>query len=228
MTEHEMLAAQKRADAINPEEIAENINGDGGINTQDDENALQPQIVDEWANLEAHDLSLLPSMKSEESATETAIIFVNETESEITYYWIDYAGSEIFYNRLPAGASGNQHTFVGHVWLIKDHTGRNLALFKAKAEIGQVTIRTGSKRPAEDVNADGVVNIQDLVAVAAALGETAAGAPSILNLSAETVQQWLTVAEQLNLTDATSQRGVRFLAQLLLTLTPKETLLLAK
>ena len=77
-----------------------------------------------------------------------------------------------------------------------------------------------------DVNGDGVVNIQDLVAVAAAFGETAGNAPSAANLSAETVQQWLSDAKQLNLTDATSQRGIRFLEELLLTLTPKETALL--
>ena len=78
-----------------------------------------------------------------------------------------------------------------------------------------------------DVNDDGVVNIQDLVAVAAAFGEIAANAPPTANLSAETVQQWLSTANQLGLTDATSQRGIRFLEQLLLALTPKETLLLA-
>ena len=80
-----------------------------------------------------------------------------------------------------------------------------------------------------DVNGDGQVNIQDLVAVAAAFGETetADSAPSAIHLSAETVQQWLADAKQLNLTDATSRRGIRFLEQLLLTLTPKETALLA-
>ena len=77
-----------------------------------------------------------------------------------------------------------------------------------------------------DVNGDGQVNIQDLVAVAAAFGE-AANAPSAIDLSAETVQQWLSAANQLGITDATSQRGIRFLEQLLLTLTPKETMLLA-
>ncbi|MCY3742721.1 MAG: dockerin type I domain-containing protein [Candidatus Poribacteria bacterium] len=78
-----------------------------------------------------------------------------------------------------------------------------------------------------DVNGDGQVNIQDLVAVAAAFGETAAGAPSASHLSAETVQQWLSAAKQLGLTDTTSQRGIRFLEQLLLVLTPQETALLA-
>ena len=78
-----------------------------------------------------------------------------------------------------------------------------------------------------DVNGDGIVNIQDLVAVAAAFGEMAAGAPSVADLSAETVQQWLSDAKQLNLTDTTSQRGIHFLEQLLSALTPKETALLA-
>ena len=78
-----------------------------------------------------------------------------------------------------------------------------------------------------DVNDDGQVNIQDLVAVAAAFGETAAGAPATAHLSAETMQQWLSAAQQLNLTDVVSQRGIHFLEQLLLALTPKETALLA-
>ena len=78
-----------------------------------------------------------------------------------------------------------------------------------------------------DVNGDGIVNIQDLVLVAAAFGTTAA-APALYAQSSEMlttadVKQWLTQAQQLNLTDVTSQRGILFLEQLLATLTPKET-----
>ena len=82
-----------------------------------------------------------------------------------------------------------------------------------------------------DVNEDGVVNIVDLVKVAGALGSEAA-APSAWSLDLKTaptrdrVQQWLMQAQQLNLTDPTSQRGIRFLEQLLAALTPKETALL--
>ena len=81
-----------------------------------------------------------------------------------------------------------------------------------------------------DVNSDGSVNIQDLVAVAAAFGETAAGAPAATHfsrLSPKTVQQWLSEAERLNLTDATSRRGIQVLEQLLIALIPTETALLA-
>ena len=84
---------------------------------------------------------------------------------------------------------------------------------------------------AADVNGDGAVNIQDLVSVAAALGEVAA-APAALrqqgaaHLTQEKVQHYLTQAQQADLTDATSVRGIRFLKQLLAAFTPKETALL--
>ena len=81
-----------------------------------------------------------------------------------------------------------------------------------------------------DVNGDGVVNIADLVKVAGAIGAGAA-APSaypqaLEMLTAADVQQWLTQAQHLPLTDATSQHGILFLEQLLATLIPKETALL--
>ena len=71
----------------------------------------------------------------------------------------------------------------------------------------------------------------DLVKVAGVIGGGAA-APSAWHLSPEAiptradVEQWLSQAQHLNLTDATSQRGVLFLEQLLVSLTPKETALL--
>ena len=82
-----------------------------------------------------------------------------------------------------------------------------------------------------DVNADGVINISDLVLVAAELRNTAA-APAIrdndlaFGLTRAEVAEWLVATQRRNLTDATSQRGIGFLAQLLLALTPKETALL--
>ena len=81
-----------------------------------------------------------------------------------------------------------------------------------------------------DINADGVVDIVDLVKVAAAIGNTA-DAPSfhpqtLAMLTAVDVQNWLKQAQYLNLTDVTSQRGIRFLEQLLAVLAPKETILL--
>ena len=81
-----------------------------------------------------------------------------------------------------------------------------------------------------DINGDGQINIQDLVLVAGALG-TSAAAPSLHPqalemLTSVDVKQWLSAAQQLDLTDAMSQRGILFLQQLLIALTPKETALL--
>ena len=84
---------------------------------------------------------------------------------------------------------------------------------------------------AADVNGDGVVNIADLVLVAGALG-TSAAAPSLHPqalevLTAADVKLWLSQAQLMNLTDPKVQRGILFLEQLLVALTPKKTALLA-
>ena len=85
--------------------------------------------------------------------------------------------------------------------------------------------------PRMDVNGDRVINILDLVLVAGAFGSEA-GAPSMRSqslkmLTASDVQKWLTQAQQLDITDVISQRGILFLEYLLAVLTPKETVLLA-
>ena len=82
-----------------------------------------------------------------------------------------------------------------------------------------------------DVSGDGLVNIVDLVLVAAAFADGAA-APSLHSdalemFTAADVQQWLSQAQLMNLTDVRSQRGIIFLQQLLAALTPKKTVLLA-
>ena len=81
-----------------------------------------------------------------------------------------------------------------------------------------------------DVNGDGIVNIIDLVKVAGEMGGGAA-APSahphaLEMLTAADVQHWLIQAQHLRFTDATSQRGILMLEQLLAALIPKETSLL--
>ncbi len=82
-----------------------------------------------------------------------------------------------------------------------------------------------------DVNEDDVVNIVDLVKVAGVIGGGAA-APAVLSrdmdaaLTKGDVQKWIVQTQQLNLTDAASQRGILFLEQLLAALAPKKTALL--
>ena len=103
-------------------------------------------------------------------------------------------------------------------------------------DLVQVASSFGQPGPEEgnpaDVNEDGVVNVVDLVKVAGALGGGDAAAPSAWSLDLEgtftraQVQQWLSEAQQFDLTDATAQRGILYLERLLAALTPKETALL--
>ena len=99
-------------------------------------------------------------------------------------------------------------------------------------DLSYVAARFGDKDQTEaDINRDGVVDIKDLVTVASGMGKEA-GAPalpyhSLKKLSTkEKVEQWLTQAQQLNLTDPTLQKGVLFLEYLLASLTPEKTVLL--
>ena len=84
------------------------------------------------------------------------------------------------------------------------------------------------KNLVSDVNGDEVVNILDLVLVARAFGTAAAPAnpraPAML--TAADVGDWLAQAQALDLTDATTQKGVLALEQLAAALMPEETALL--
>ena len=84
---------------------------------------------------------------------------------------------------------------------------------------------------AADVNGDGTVNLLDLVSVAGMLGQTAAAPSAHLQasemLTAVEVRQWLTDAKSLEVRDPIMKKGIMMLEQLLVSLTPKETELLA-
>ena len=93
-----------------------------------------------WVDLKEHDPSLLPNLKSGNDDTETAIIFVNGTKTEITYYWVNYEGSAKFYGKIAPDTFVNQHTYMGHVWLIRDVNGRNLSVFRAEEKAGRALV----------------------------------------------------------------------------------------
>ena len=84
---------------------------------------------------------------------------------------------------------------------------------------------------AADVSGDGVVNILDLILVAGMFDDAAAAPSAQLHvpetLTAVEVQGWLTDARALEVRDAITKRGFVVLEQLLVSLTPRETELLA-
>ena len=133
----------------------------------------------------------------------------NETDLTLTFVAVKPPGTTP--NALEADING-------------DGVVNILDLVLVASNLGQTGQNAG------DVNGDGVVNILDLVKVAGALGNAAAAPslyPQVLEMfTSADVQGWLTQAQHLKLTDATSQRGILFLEQLLAALIPKETALL--
>ena len=72
-----------------------------------------------------------------------------------------------------------------------------------------------------DVNGDGTVNILDLVEVASRFGEEAAAAPSVHSPTADQIQSWLSEAMQANDGSNNFRRGIQVLQSLLLKLRPE-------
>ena len=104
-----------------------------------------------WVNLQEQNLSSLPNLKSGDDATETAVTFMNSTKSEIAYCWVDSEGNEKSYGKIAPDSFVNQHTYAGHVWLIKDMNGQNLAVFHAEEKTGRALVSTKPPR-AKDQN----------------------------------------------------------------------------
>lgn len=95
-----------------------------------------------WVNLKEQDPSQIPNLKSEANYTETEIIFVNRTEANIAYYWLDYQGNERFYAQIAANYHVSQTTYVGHFWIVKDMKGDNVAVFRAEEKTGRAFVTT--------------------------------------------------------------------------------------
>ena len=136
----------------------------------------------------------------------------------------DDGSKRLFWFNVPASGAAEDGTR-----LAADVNGDGAVNIQDLVAVSAALGQTGEN--GADVNGDGAVNIQDMVAVAAALLDAAA-APSLIQaqpaagLTAAEVAQWIAAAQSANLTDPTSQRGIRFLHYLLAMLTPQETALL--
>ena len=93
-----------------------------------------------WTDLRRHDPGSVPRMRSKQGRRDVAVMFVNGTESDISYHWIDENGEEHRYGRVGLSDFETQSTYEGHVWLIKDASGRNLAVFRAAGKIGRALV----------------------------------------------------------------------------------------
>ena len=133
-----------------------------------------------WVDLELYDPSQLPVLlESVTRGAGTYFIYVNLTGQEISFYTVEADGTENFRWRSighkrsigkKSFDSMDLGTYVGEIWLIKDHSGEDLALFRAEEKIGRVLIspsifETDSDGTNGDINGDGNVNVLDLILI---------------------------------------------------------------
>ena len=135
---------------------------------------------------------------------------------------------EVIYNQLPLSAlsDANTESLLIAADVNNDGLVNVLDLILIASEFGN-----RGQNLAADASGDGVVNVLDLILVAG-MFDGAAAAPSAQpqlpeTLSAVEVQGWLTEARRLEVKDPIMKRGIMMLEQLLVSLTPRETELLA-
>ena len=100
-------------------------------------------------------VKVLPAVRrSGGSDQDTSVRFVNRTDGEVRIFWINL-GRRVSYGSVAASKHRDQHTFVGHVWLVCDSDGEPLIAFEATAEHGVAIIdgnpdvRPETKKPAD-------------------------------------------------------------------------------
>ncbi len=108
---------------------------------------IQKQMLDptsdgngKWVILSQLDPKQYPKSISVVNNTETTMLFVNSTGEVVSYYWIDADGNEHFYGSVTPRFFAVQHTFTGHVWVVKDSKGNVLSTFRAVGETGRAFV----------------------------------------------------------------------------------------
>ena len=137
-----------------------------------------------WVDLKPYKQSEIPRLlESQDTNAWTTVIMWNFTHTNVQLYQVYPDGTERFmYNYTPHRIKDQPFT-VNDVFLLKYPDGSIIAAYQAVEKIGRVLIGTPPKMgvitladepeiPQEDVNADGNINILDLILVAQDLGET--------------------------------------------------------
>jgi dipeptidyl-peptidase-4 len=88
----------------------------------------------------AAETQLRPSLRN---GTETQISFHNQRDEVVEIFWIDDQGERQRYGEVAARGRREQHTYGGHIWLVADERGENLAVFEATDRPGVAIIRAG-------------------------------------------------------------------------------------
>ena len=102
-----------------------------------------PRDVSEFKEIEASEMpsgndGFLQQIKaSGPSEREIHIQVTNDRGGSILLYWVNQRGRAVRFQQIKAGESHRQHTYAGHVWLVRSAGGKDLAVFEASQD-GQV------------------------------------------------------------------------------------------
>lgn len=83
---------------------------------------------------------------SRAGGAESSIAFVNETKTPLRLYWVNTEGKEIAYGSIAPGATREQHTFAGHVWVARGE-GKVVGVFRATEAPGRAVVDGSRPRP---------------------------------------------------------------------------------
>ena len=91
----------------------------------------KPKDADDKSPVDLPKLSKIE--RSRNSDVDTEIVFVNETTKDVELVWVDQRGNRTSYGTLPAQETRRQHTFSGHVWLVRDRNRRPIVATRASS-----------------------------------------------------------------------------------------------
>jgi dipeptidyl-peptidase-4 len=83
------------------------------------------------AGSESNGRLFLPIRRSGTSAEDTTVKVTNELVAKLELVWVDTSGNLQTYGLMDPGATRDQHTYVGHVWLFRSEDGKELGCISA-------------------------------------------------------------------------------------------------
>ena len=94
-----------------------------------------------WINLKLYDPSGLSHLKKlTTGGNHTEFLFGKLTGTDLALYFFNADGKKILHQYITSADFLAVHTEVGAIWLIQDHTGKDLAVFRAEKEVGRVLV----------------------------------------------------------------------------------------
>ncbi len=82
----------------------------------------------------------MPPRPSSDGSQDSEIVVVNQLDEDLELVWIGASRDENSYGKVNRGTTRRQHTFSGHVWLLKKADGSPIGCVQAGRESTQVVI----------------------------------------------------------------------------------------